>query len=90
MGDKAGKDQIPVSHGRVPGHRRGSSPRYQDPGEALNEQGDPLPPHLQKNRGPMTTPHAPHHPRSNRLRPIESGPEQHESVSPNPEKGTPQ
>ena len=66
-------EEQPVTHGKVPGHRRGSSPRFQDPGEDLNEQGKPLPPHLQADLGTKTIPHSPRHPRSKRIGPIDAG-----------------
>jgi hypothetical protein len=71
--DAARPEEHPVTHGKVPGHRRGSSPRFQDPGETLNEQGKPLPPHLQTDQGSTTTHHAPRHPRAKRIGPIDAG-----------------
>ena len=87
---KAGEEQIPVTHGKVPGHRRGSSSRFQDPGEVLNEQGNLLPPHLQEDQGLTTKPHAPRHPRSNRIRPTQGGPEPYGPMSPLPGERIPQ
>ena len=83
-GDKGGKEQMPAAYGKVPVQRRGSSSRFQESGEILNEQGNLLPPHLQEDQGPMSKPHALRQPRANRIRPVDGGPEPYGPTNPLP------
>ena len=49
------------------GSRRGSTPSVQLPSEASDEEGKPLPPHLQSEYAAVTKVHTPHRPRSKRI-----------------------